>query len=67
MTDLKEVGFPIHCVTKTKLVGLLEIMYPNHSWDAPALLRGRYAQQKRLEKSISTLFRVDTSPREIWN
>ena len=57
MTDLREVGFPQTC-TKVKLVQLLSAKYPQHSWEKAHLFRGRYAQQKRLERLLTSLFPV---------
>jgi len=54
---MQAVGFPSQ-ITKTKLIELLARKYPNHEWDKLALLRGRYAQQKRFEKASATLFPV---------
>ena len=59
LTDLKEAGFPA-TVGKSKLVQLLSDKYPEHNWDKIYLLRGKYAQQKRLEKAVRSLFPVPT-------
>ena len=40
------------------LVQLLQQKYPDHQWDKVLLLRGRYAQQKRLERAVAELFPV---------
>lgn len=60
LADLKEVGFPGK-VTKPTLIGLLEEKYPDFAWESVGMLRGRYAQQKRLEKAVEALFKVNTS------
>jgi len=52
--DLKRVGFPYY-LPKTKLVQLLSERYPNYKWEKVYLLRGRYAQQKRLERAVAVL------------
>jgi len=43
---------------RKKLVELLTEKYPTHHWEKVYLLKGRFAQQKRLENAISTLFSV---------
>jgi len=57
MSDLKSAGFPTN-VNKLKLADLLAIEYPGYHWDNVFLLRGRYAQQKRFERAIASLFEV---------
>jgi len=32
--------------------------YPSYPWEKVYLLKGRYAQQKRLEKAVASLFPV---------
>jgi len=57
LSDLKELGFPAG-VTWTKLVELLRNRYPDQKWEPLSLLRGKYAQQRRLEKAVANLFKV---------
>ena len=57
ITDLKELGFPSK-LSKTQLVELLSEKYPEHQWEKAYLLRGRFAQQKRLERAVLQLFKV---------
>jgi len=57
LSELNEGGFPFG-VKKIQLVELLETKYPKHKWDTTRLLRGRYAQQKRLERAVAVLFPV---------
>lgn len=57
ISDLLELGFPSH-FTKSKLVQLLSEKYPGYHWEKAYLLRGRFAQQKRLERAVDTLFAV---------
>jgi len=61
MTDLREVGFP-YGVTKLQLSDLLGMKYPGFAWEKVFLLRGKYAQQNRLEKSLTSLFPVTKPP-----
>lgn len=62
ISDLKGVGFPFK-MTRSKLVKMLEQKYPDFNWEKVYLLRGKYAQQHRLEKAVRTLFPVSISPR----
>jgi len=55
MTDLWEVGFP-YGISKLQLANLLSEKYPEHKWEKVHLLRGRFAQQKRLERAVVSLF-----------
>lgn len=57
LADLKMMGLP-SVITKIKLADLLSEKYPDHTWDKVYLLKGRYAQQRRLEKAITGLFPV---------
>ena len=57
LSDLREVGFPAH-FSKMQLVQLLTTKYPDYKWEKVYLLRGKYAQQKRLEKALQNLFPV---------
>ena len=54
---MRELGFPSN-VSKVKLADLLEERYPDYKWEKVYLLKGRFAQQKRLERNIRTLFQV---------
>jgi len=57
MTELREVGFPSK-FPKTRLAELLAEKYNNFAFEKAYLLKGRYAQQKRLERAIAVLFPV---------
>jgi len=57
VTDLRAIGFPQH-VTKVQLATLLGKKYPDHKWEQLFILRGRYIQQRRLEKAVASLFPV---------
>lgn len=46
-------------MSKLQLAELLSERYPNVAWDKVYLLRGRYAQQKRLERAVRSLFQVN--------
>jgi len=61
IADLKEFGFP-HNFSKLRLAELLEVRYPEHRWEKVYLLRGKYAQQTRLENAVRALFTVSYSP-----
>ena len=54
---MRELGFPSN-VSKVKLADLLEERYPDYKWEKVYLLKGRFAQQKQLERNIRTLFQV---------
>lgn len=58
MTALRETGFP-PTVGRARLAALLQEKYPDHRWDTFNLLQGRFAQQKRLERTIRDLFPVE--------
>ena len=45
-------------LTKSKLVEILKKKYPDHKWEKLYLLRGRFAQQKRLQDILVTIFPV---------
>jgi len=53
---LRETDFPR--ITKPRLAEILTDLYPDHKWEQLYLLKGRYAEQKRLEKAITSLFSV---------
>jgi len=57
LADLHQTGFPRR-VSKLRLTELLRQKYPEHQWDKVYLLRGRFSQQKRLERAIASLFPV---------
>lgn len=57
LTELHDVGFP-KSLNRVQLAELLKEKYPQQEWDAVYLLRGKYAQQKRAEKAIRSLFPV---------
>ena len=59
LADLREIGFPL-AITKVQLSEMLVEMYPDFDWDVARLLRGKGAQQKRLENAIRKLFAVCT-------
>ena len=61
LSDLRELGFPI--VRRARVAELLAERYPNHKWEKVYLLRGRYAQQKILERAVEYLFPEITPPR----
>jgi len=58
LTDLRETGFPSN-FSKLQLADLLAERYPEYDWDKVYLLRGRFAQQKRLERATHELFPVN--------
>ena len=60
LTELQEVGFPTS-VTKIQLAELLKEKYPNYELDKIYYLRGKFAQQKRLERAATKLFAVSTT------
>lgn len=57
LADLIEVGLPTR-ITKPEVAQLLEEMYPETKWEKVYLLKGKFAQQRRLEKALSALFPV---------
>ena len=61
LTDLREMGFP-HRIKRAELAELLAEKYPHVDWRPVLLLRGRLAQQKRLERVVSSLFEVYWRP-----
>jgi len=58
LTELKEAGPLPTQLTRLQLAELLEERYPNYKFNKVFLLRGRFAQQKRLERAILSLFKV---------
>ncbi len=61
LSDLREMGFP-STLSRTTLAELLSRMYPEHRWEKVYLLRGKQAQQKRLENAVVALFPVQDLP-----
>jgi len=57
MTDLRELGVSAR-VSRMTLVELLSEKYPDFRWDKVYMLRGKYAEQKRLERMVASLFPV---------
>ena len=45
-------------VGRIRLAELLGEKYPEFNWEKVYLLRGRFAQQKRLERAVRLLFPV---------
>ena len=63
LADLKQLGFPTgNAVDKRRLAELLSQKYPEHEWEKVYLLRGRYAGQKWLERTVASLFPVHILP-----
>lgn len=60
LADLHELGL-LGKISKPQLAELLEEVYPEYKWEKVYLLKGRYAQQKRLEKAVRSLFPVRIS------
>lgn len=60
LADLKSLGFTTR-IKKPRLAQLLSERYPGHDWERVFLLKGKYGQQKRLERAIRSLFPVITS------
>lgn len=60
LTELREIGFPSR-VTRMELADLLRERYPKYKWEKVYLLRGRFAQQKRLERAVSAIFPVSVT------
>jgi len=56
IADLRELGLPP--IGRLKLADLLAKRYPEHSWQDIYLMRGKYSQQRRLEKAVSSIFEV---------
>ena len=61
LAELRNAGLPAQ-LTKTKLAEWLTKRYPDKKWEKVYLLRGRYAQQRRLEKAVASLFPVWSPP-----
>lgn len=57
LTDLQGLGFPM-TMRRIQLAELLQKKYPQHNWEKLLFLKGRYGQQKRLERTVQHLFPV---------
>ena len=58
LTEIREVAeFPTR-FNRLQLVNLLSRKYPDYQWDKLYLLKGKYAQQMRLEIAVRNLFPV---------
>ena len=57
MSDLKQTGLS-GTIVRSKLLTLLSEKYPDHKWEKLYLLKGRYAQQHRLQKAVYKFFPV---------
>ena len=57
LTDIKQAGLPRR-LRRTELVQLLSQKYPEYQWEKMHLLRGRFAQQSRLERAVASIFPV---------
>ena len=64
---MHELGFP-RGVGTVRLAELLKEKYPDHNWDHIHLMKGKYALQKRLERSVAALFpvRIPFSPSSLY-
>ena len=58
LEDLREFGLPHGRINRATYIALLESKYPGFNWEKMYLLRGRYGQQQRLERAVSSLFLV---------
>lgn len=54
------MGLPQN-INRVKLAEILRAKYPDYKWDKVYLLRGKYAQQQRLESAIRRIFEVQHS------
>ena len=61
LADLRQIGFP-PTYSKLQVAELLKERYPEYTWEKVFLLKGRYAQQRRLEKTVAALFPVRSFP-----
>ena len=57
LEDLKQLGFS-RTISKPQLAEFLSEKYPNYKFEKVYLLKGRYAQQKRLENAVVALLPV---------
>jgi hypothetical protein len=55
--DLSSCG--VHIDSKTQLGQLLEQLHPHVDWTNLYVWKGRYHQQRHLERIVSALFEVD--------
>ena len=60
LVDLVQLGFK-NVLSKARLASLLEEKYPGFAWEKLYLLKGRFAQQLRLERAVESLFPVRAS------
>jgi len=56
LTDAYDVGMPRK--NTIQFVEMLKEKYPDHDWGKMFTLRGKFGQQRRLEKAVSSLFPV---------
>lgn len=57
LTELRDLRFPT-TFSRMKLAEALKLKYPDIQWDKVYLLRGKFAQQKRLERALQRIFPV---------
>jgi len=57
VADLKRIG-AISSINKLALAEALQEKYPTFNWEKVYLLKGRFGQQKRLERAVTELFPV---------
>ena len=57
LADLRQAGMP-YALSKLELAELLSEKYPEQKWEKVHMLRGKFAQQKRLERAVAALFPV---------
>ena len=57
-SDLNEVSLFPSSLKRIQLVELLAEKYPQHKWDKMLILRGRFTQQRKLERAVNALFPV---------
>jgi len=58
LADLIQLGWSPK-LKKPELAQALKEKYPDYDWEKVFLLKGRYAQQKRLERTLHVLFKVN--------
>ena len=56
LADLTEIGFSRN-LQKPELAKILSERYPGYDWERVFLMKGRYGQQKKLERAVRLLFR----------
>jgi len=57
LSDMEELGFP-KGVGTVRFAELLKEKYPDQPWEKILVLKGKYSQQKRLERVVASLFPV---------